>query len=409
MVRVLHLSDLHLNTGFGSKKQSVRESLKEALLNAFEKSVHYAVANRLDAIIIAGDLFDNDNINFHMEKRILKNIQSILDSDIDIFYSTGNHDPMGTTNILNAYKSHPRLHIFESDEIVRKSMQSKDGTSYEVVGCGHKSKGEKRNLIKKFPFKNNRLPWIGIAHASVPSARTVSEKESYMPTALSDIESLDYDYFALGHIHIRQKLTQKVAYSGNIQGLSIKETGNKGGYLVELDMSSTNVTPVDFHEIEWVYTELEITPETTNFESLSILMTRSIMEKVAINEKSYICRVALKGRSSLYKELKESSNIRFLEEDLCNELGVLDLEIKTDAVTRNIDIEELKREATVLSYALRQLEFCSESEALMERLYALPIFPRGMTENEKKKLIITKYEKVQNEIVNRMVRNDYDY
>lgn len=409
MVRVLHLSDLHLNTGFGSKKQNVRESLKEALLNAFEDSAGYAITNQIDAVFIAGDLFDNDNINFHMEKRILKIIQSILDSDIDIFYCTGNHDPMETTDILHALKKHPRLHVFESDEIVKKSMQSKDGTSYQIIGCGHKSKGEKRNLIKRFPIKNNHLPWIGIAHASVPSARSVGEKESYMPTALSNIESLGYDYFALGHIHVRQQLTPNIAYSGNIQGLSIKETGEKGGYLVELDLNETKVTPVDFHIIQWAYFDLEITPEITDSESLSVLISKAIVEHVARSEKSYICRVVLQGRSLLYKELNDPSNIRFLEEDLCNELGLLDLEIKTKAVTRNIDLEALKREETVLSYALKELEYCSESAVLMDRLYAMPIFPRGMTEIEKKDYIVSKLGKVQNEIVNRMVRNDYDY
>lgn len=409
MIRVLHLSDLHLNTGFGSKKQSVREVLKEALLNAFEGSVAYAITNQLDAVIIAGDLFDNDNINFHMEKRILKNIQLMLDSDIDIIYSTGNHDPMETTAVLKSIKSHQRLHVFESDEITQKLLHSKDGSSYQVIGCGHRSKGEKRNLIKKYPIKNNGLPWIGIAHASVPSARSVGEKESYMPTALSDIEILEYDYFALGHIHIRQLLTPKIGYSGNIQGLSIKETGKKGGFLIEIDMNLTKVTPVDFHEIQWEYLELEMTPDITDSESLSNRLSSLITESVSKSDKKFIFRVVLKGRTVLYKALTDPSNIRFLEEDICNDLDLLDLEIRTDAITRNLDLEALKREETVLSYVLQNLENCSESVALMSRLYALPIYPRGMTENEKKDFILSKLEKVQNEIVNRMVRNEYDY
>jgi DNA repair exonuclease SbcCD nuclease subunit len=409
MIRVLHLSDLHLNTGFGSKKQSVRESLKEALLNAFEKSAKYAIVNQLDAVIIAGDLFDNDNINFHMEKRILRNIQLLLDSDIDIIYSSGNHDPMDTTDILNAIKTHHRFHVFESDEITTKVLYSKDGTPYQLVGCGHKSKGEKRNLIKKYPIKNNSLPWIGVAHASVPSARTISEKESYMPTALSDIEILDYDYFALGHIHIRQMLTPKIAYCGNIQGLSIKETGKKGGYLIELDMNLTNVIPVDFHEIEWAFFELDLTSDITDSESLSEKISNLVTDYVSSSDVKFICRIALKGRTVLYKELKEPSNISFLEDDLCNELDLLDLEIRTDGITKNVDLEALKREETVLSYALNQLENYSESLELMRRMYALPIFPRGMTESEKKDFILSKLKKVQNEIVNRMVRNDYDY
>ena len=179
--------------------------------------------------------------------------------------------------------------------------------------------------------------------------------------------------------------------------------------MIELDMNRTNVIPIDFHEIEWAYFELDLTPEIIDFKSLSAKISSLVTDYVSGRDIKYICRVALRGRTVLYKELNEPSNISFLEDDLCNELDLLDLEIKTDAITRNVDLEALKREETVLSYALNQLENCSESLELMRRMYALPIFPRGMTDTEKKDFILSKFEKVQNEIVNRMVRNDYDY
>ena len=56
--RFLHLADLHLETVYGGRA-STRERLREASLQAFERAVDFALARRLDALLIAGDAFDD--------------------------------------------------------------------------------------------------------------------------------------------------------------------------------------------------------------------------------------------------------------------------------------------------------------------------------------------------------------
>ena len=55
----------------------------------------------------------------------------------------------------------------------------------------------------------------------------------------------DADYWALGHVHVRGRIDPAVPayYSGNLQGRHAKETGAKGGLLVELDADGLDGDP----------------------------------------------------------------------------------------------------------------------------------------------------------------------
>ena len=58
----------------------------------------------------------------------------------------------------------------------------------------------------------------------VLNAKNLDNDFIYMPTRIEDLESLNYDYIALGHVHIRQQLgNENIYYSGNPQGFKFKE------------------------------------------------------------------------------------------------------------------------------------------------------------------------------------------
>jgi len=74
-----------------------------------------------------------------------------------------------------------------------------------------------------------------------------SRKNVYAPFTVSEVQALNYDYFALGHIHARRNLSEKpwIVYSGNIQGRHINEMGAKGCYLGVID-ENTKKTSIEF-------------------------------------------------------------------------------------------------------------------------------------------------------------------
>lgn len=407
MIRLLHISDLHLNTGFASKENVVREQLKEGLVKSFERAVNYVIEEDLDGLVIAGDFLDNDKIPFKLEQVILNSFDQLFRAKKHLFYTTGNHDPMNTSSFMKKISEEPYFHYFDSDEIKHLQLTMRSGEILDVVGCGHKSKNEKRNLIHQFPRKNNDHIWLGIGHASVPSAFSVGVKEEYMATSLEDIEALRYDYFALGHIHIQQFLSERVAYSGNLQGLNYKEIGDKGGLLISLSKDSIEVTPKIFNEIQWEAFDFELTEAITTLSELETELVSFVSDQISdINRSSnrLILRVNLEGRTPLAHALKDAENLTYLSAVVKRRIGLLGMDLKLLSVSVLVDKQFLLSEKTVLSEALNLLENPEEHTDLMERLMALPIFKATFSEAEKIKEIKRLFSEIDEDLIDCFVR-----
>ena len=411
MIQLLHLSDLHLNAGFSNKSNHIREQLKVGNWRSFERAIQYVLNQPIDGLILAGDIFDNPQIDYKLEREFFSSIKLLMDSQKHVFYVSGNHDLSEATPFLNTFKAETYFHMFDIDVPTRKTVDFGNGKILEVVGFGHHMKMKERDILREFPIKSNGNPWIGIGHASVLSAKSVGEKTAYMATSLDAIRRLNYDYFALGHIHIQQMLSDKIAYSGNLQGLNYKEIGPKGGLIVTLEGHDTQVSPVYFNEVLWEAFDFEISSEIDRLPKLEDAIESFVRDE--LNEISHDCqkliiRLNLSGRTSLYHMLKDAKTIEDLETLLTVKLGLLSLNLKDIGLSNDIDLESLKREKTVLALTLDIVDDPEKYPELMSRLMSLPIFKAQKSNEEKMAQLKRILEDIQPEIVDRMLKVKYE-
>ena len=71
----------------------VRQRLREASRVAFRRLVDLALEERVDALLIAGDLFDDERLSFQTERFLLEQLKRLDARDVPVVYATGNHDP----------------------------------------------------------------------------------------------------------------------------------------------------------------------------------------------------------------------------------------------------------------------------------------------------------------------------
>ena len=90
-MKILHTSDLHLNSKMDSKlgKEKAKERKRELLLN-FKKMTEFAKNAGFRAFIIAGDLFDTEKISVSVKKSVLDLIAAV--PEISFLYLPGNHE-----------------------------------------------------------------------------------------------------------------------------------------------------------------------------------------------------------------------------------------------------------------------------------------------------------------------------
>src|SRR5262245_21949342 len=173
--RFLHLADLHLETGFGGREPT-RARLRRATHEAFEAAVALAIRERLHAVIVAGDLFDDELLSLRSELWLARQVRRLLDAGVWFLAACGNHDPGGPgfrmarlgLERVDGRDARGRVHLFLGPEPVPVAVEDRDGSPVGiVVGAGHATDREPANLAAAFPTLDARVPVVGCLHTQI--------------------------------------------------------------------------------------------------------------------------------------------------------------------------------------------------------------------------------------------------
>ena len=153
---------------------------------------------------------------------------------IAVYMVQGNHDPAES---WKAQLQMPdNVHVFSSEQVQRFPLIVNNIEIGGVYGisCGHGNENE--NYARQYrAFERDEFS-LAVMHGTVGSSVGAENHNVTGPCNLTDLAEAAMDYWALGHIHKSQVLSEEplVAYAGNPQGLHRKETGPKGCYLVSV-------------------------------------------------------------------------------------------------------------------------------------------------------------------------------
>lgn len=190
---------------------------------------------------------------------------------------------------------------------------------------------------------------IGVLHTNVDGD---AGHDNYAPCTKQDLINAGIDYWALGHIHIREVLhtSPYIVYSGNMQGRHSKEIGPKGCYIVDVDSwgeSTLTFCPLD--RIRWMQEELSIEGVDT-VQQLKLAFHETLEQaRSSAKDRSVVIRLHITGRGSLYQAITTSP----LLQELCQEFR------EEEAVTAEtganfVWIESIQQQVEAM-YAVDQL------------------------------------------------------
>ena len=254
--RFLHLADLHLETRFGGREDT-RERLRQATHEAFERAVDHAIENRLDALLAAGDLFDDPILSVRTELFFAGELKRLAQAGVWFLAACGNHDPGGAGfRTADLGVEGERVRFFREPEPQSAARDEPRGRGRRRGGRRRASLANTSPRTSPRPFHASlaRCPWSGCCTRTSRARRAAADHARYAPSTRADYERLAYAYWALGHIHLRQQAVPglPVHYAGNLQGRHIGETGEKGGLVVEA-FAGASAEPrfVRFASVRW--------------------------------------------------------------------------------------------------------------------------------------------------------------
>lgn len=253
-IRFLHTADLHLGSplkSIGAVSDAVRGHLQNATFRALERIIDAALLHEVDFVVFAGDVFDADSRSIRGNQVLVEQLARLEKKKISAFLIGGNHDPV-TAFHQESLTLPSNVTVFPSEE-VRQEIVRKDGEPIaRVLGQSYRGKSDSRKMYAGFTVPDTALWNIGILH----SALDVQNK-NYVPCTMGDLRSKsDMHYWALGHIHNQQVLSDEfpvIAYPGIPQGRDIGEPGIESCLLVELAPESrVSITRIPTGSVVWL-------------------------------------------------------------------------------------------------------------------------------------------------------------
>lgn len=375
--RFLHAADIHLDSplkGLGLIDGAPAEKIRQASREAFSKLVDLAIASQVDFVLLAGDIFDNDQPTLMARRFFLKQIGRLTECEIPVYLIWGNHDAKNAvfkknelpTNLFCFDATKPETVILEALHIALHGQSYREGAVNE-------------NLVKNYPQAIEDKFNIGLLHTSLEGN---DGHNNYAPCDLSDLKMKGYDYWALGHIHQRQEVCREpyVVYPGNTQGRHIHESGSKGCLLVEV--SDFEVRKTSFHPLDclrWERIGVNVTGLLT-FDEVANASKKQIEKVRSSHDPLFLVgRLFLQGVTPLHWKLHTGAftvreNLEDYLWDLRDRFWLEEIKLETQPEQT---LEERQDGLGDLVAALRQTasnpEFCrTVSTHCQEFLEALP-------------------------------------
>jgi len=313
----IHCADLHLDSpfeGLHAVSPTIANVLRDATFRSFENVIDIAIREKVDFLIIAGDVYDGADRSLRAQWRFHQALRHAVESGLQCFVAHGNHDPLSGWEAGLILPD--GVHRFDGNNVECAFARRNGETLAHIHGISYPSREIRENLALRFPTKEKNAPFsIGLLHCNVGG---YSEHDNYAPCNLDDLLKCDMDYWALGHVHTRQVLNESepyIIYPGNTQGRSVRETGERGCYFVKVDdagIATAEFVPTDV--VRWFVEDVSI----SNLDTLDALMDMllGIKDEVRLRAdgRNTVLRLHLIGRGSLHK------NLRLSESDIISEL-----------------------------------------------------------------------------------------
>jgi exonuclease SbcD len=232
-VRILFVGDMHLGLLPSSVPDAVIDQGGFSARDlgpaaAWERIVDAALAHRVHAVALAGDLVDRDNAMFEAYGPLASGVRRLVEHGIVVAAVAGNHD----TEVL------PRL----AAEIEGFHLLGPGGTWSQVAIPG--DQGLNLQLVGwSFPARHhtasplrNELPplegiTLGLLHADLDAFGS-----EYAPVRKTELAKTGLQGWFLGHIHRPDEIPAdgEPFYLGSVTGLNPNETGLHGPVLVQV-------------------------------------------------------------------------------------------------------------------------------------------------------------------------------
>ncbi len=231
-VKFVHAADLHIDSpmrGLGRYDGAPTQRLRAATRRALENLVALCLEEKVAFLLLAGDVFDGTWKDFSTGLFFVAQMARLREANVPVVIVRGNHDAASSITKSLPLPSNVR-------ELGSRKAESFElaAASAVIHGQSFPQRATTDDLAARYPDAVRGAFNVGLLHTCLDGREG---HERYAPTSIETMRAKGYDYWALGHVHAREVLSEEpwIVFPGNLQGRHARETGVKGASLVTVE------------------------------------------------------------------------------------------------------------------------------------------------------------------------------
>ncbi|MBT9313709.1 exonuclease subunit SbcD [Leptothoe kymatousa] len=266
MVKLLHLSDIHMGSGFSHGHINPTTGLNtrlEDFIATLSRCIDRALSESVDLVLFGGDAFPDATPPPIVQQAFAQQFQRLVEAHIPTVLLVGNHDQhaqgMGGASLC-IYRTLGVPDIIVGDSLATHCIETPSGPvqvitlpwlTHSTLLTRPETEGLSLSTVSELMLERLRvaleaevrrldpgIPSILLAHLMTDTARYGAEKYLAVgkgftvPMAL--LARPCFDYVALGHVHKHQILCQQppVVYPGSIERVDFSEEKETKGFVL---------------------------------------------------------------------------------------------------------------------------------------------------------------------------------
>ncbi len=285
MIKILHLSDIHMGSGFSHGRISPETGLNtrlEDFVNTLSRCIDRALADPVDMVLFGGDAFPDATPPPYVQQAFASQFRRLVDADIPTVLLVGNHDQhsqgqggaslciyrtLGVPGFVvgDTLKTHSiptnngLVQVVTLPWLTRSALMTKQETHKMSLAEINQLLVERLRLVLEGEIRrlDPDVPTILLGHLMTDNASFGAERflavGKGFTLPLSLLTRPCFDYVALGHVHRHQNLNKSndppIIYPGSIERVDFSEEKEDKGYvIVELEKG----------KVEWEFCPLAV-------------------------------------------------------------------------------------------------------------------------------------------------------
>lgn len=378
--RFIHCSDLHIDSpfkGLAADYPDLAEKLRDSTYQAFQNIVDLALKEKVDAVIIAGDIYDGADRSLHAQLKFREGLARLSRTGIPSFIVHGNHDPL---NSWAATLEWPEgVTVFPGGQVERVPVVKNSEVLAQIYGISFPVREVTENLALRFVKETEPGFAIAVLHANVGGN---ANHLNYSPCTVDDLMRVGMDYWALGHVHAYQVIRPDhpaIVYPGNSQGRNPREQGKKGCCLVTLrENAPADIRFIPTDVARYHSATLDVSESASVDDVFLSIQTTCEAISSQMDGRGVVIRMTLTGRTAMNEALQKENSLKEIEERIQNEFSNRDpwlwveLKIETAGI---YDLDELRQGNDFVADLIRLYDETERQAKFDELLDALkPLF-----------------------------------